>query len=228
MGQTLYYCCWCWCMGRQRYGDGSTPYAWLSNITLLPWLPGFPPQAFPTTISSLTSPQSVSPHSTGALALGLLHNPYTPAPSCCAFSGTCVPVWDMYRGSKDCLILIPFKLPQISCLTLSLKCFSSDSNNCSDVGIVPLLQFPHSRRASPVLLTLLFFPLVPLSYGVLSGSVYSFLLVSTPVCSQPVLYMHFCVWRCIPDVSVERGVLHIYLLLHHLVQTPSLSFKIFC
>ena len=67
------------------YGDGSTPYAWLSSIALLAWLPGFPPQAFPTTISSLTSPQPISPQSTAALALGLLHNPYTPAPSCCAF-----------------------------------------------------------------------------------------------------------------------------------------------
>ena len=61
---------------RERgYGDGSSPYAWLSSIALLPWLPGFPPQAFPTTISSLTSPRSVSPQSTAALALGLLHNP---------------------------------------------------------------------------------------------------------------------------------------------------------
>ena len=29
--------------------------------------------------------------------------------------------------------------------------------------------------------------------------------------------MHFCVWRCIPDVSVERDVVHIHLLLHHLL-----------
>ena len=56
-------------------GDGFTPCAWLSSITLLPWLPSFPPQAFPTTISSLTSPRSVSPQSTAVLALGLLHNP---------------------------------------------------------------------------------------------------------------------------------------------------------
>ena len=41
----------------------------------------------------------------------------------------------MYGCSKDCLILIPLKLPQISCFTLSLKCFSSDSDNCPDVGI---------------------------------------------------------------------------------------------
>ena len=57
---------------------------------------------------------------------------------------------------KDCLILIPFRLPQISCFTLSLKCFSSDSDNCRAVGIRPLLQFPHLSRAGPVLLTLLF------------------------------------------------------------------------
>jgi hypothetical protein len=40
--------------------------------------------------------------------------------------GTCVPVRGMYGCSKDCLILIPFRLPLISCFTLSLKCFSSD------------------------------------------------------------------------------------------------------
>ena len=29
---------------RERgYGDGSTPYVWLSSIALLPWLPAFPP-----------------------------------------------------------------------------------------------------------------------------------------------------------------------------------------
>ena len=83
----------------------------------------------------------------------------------------------MYGCSKDCLILIPFRLSQVSCFTLSLKCFSSDSDNCPVVGIRPLLQFPHPRRAGPVLLTLLFFPLVPLSYRVLRGSIYSFPLV---------------------------------------------------
>ena len=38
-----------------------------------------------------------------------------------------------------------------------------------------------------------------------------------PFCSQLVFCMHFCVWRCIPDVFVERDVLHIHLLLRHLV-----------
>ena len=36
-------------------------------------------------------------------------------------------------------------------------------------------------------------------------------------CSQLVFCMHFCVWKCIPDVSVEGDVLHVHLLLCHLV-----------
>ena len=40
-------------------------------------------------------------------------------------------VW--HGCGKDCLILIPFRLPQISCFTLSLKCFSSDSDRKSVV-----------------------------------------------------------------------------------------------
>ena len=59
--------------GERGYGDGSTPYEQLSGVTFL-WLPGFPPQAFPTRISSLTAPCSISPQSTFALALGLLYN----------------------------------------------------------------------------------------------------------------------------------------------------------
>ena len=74
------------------------------------------------------------------------------------------------------LILIPFRLPQINCFTLSLKCFSSDPDNCPNVVTVYLLQFSHPWRAGPVLLTLLFFPwfLHPIKF---SGSIYSFLLV---------------------------------------------------
>ena len=78
---------------------------------------------------------------------------------------------------KDCLILIPFRLPQISCFTLSLKCFSSDSDNCPDVRIRPLLQLPYQLRAGPVLLTLLFFPIVPSSYRAFHGSIYYFPLL---------------------------------------------------
>ena len=64
-------------------------------------------------------------------------------------------------------VLIPFRLPQISCFTLSLKCFSSNPDSCPDAGIRPLLQFPHPLRAGSGVLTLPFFPLVPSSYQVL-------------------------------------------------------------
>ena len=80
----------------------------------------------------------------------------------------------IYGCVKDCLILIPFRLPQSSCFILSLKYLFSDSDNCPPVGIRPLLLFPHPPSAGPVLLTLLFFPLVPLSYQVLHGSLQSF------------------------------------------------------
>ena len=55
------------------------------------------------------------------------------------------------------------------------------------------LQFPCQPRAGPVLLTLLFFPLVPLSYRVLCGFIYSFPLVrySFPL-SAGVLHALLC------------------------------------
>lgn len=175
------------------YGDGSTPYAGLTGIALLPRLLGFPSQAFPPTISSLTSPRSVFSQSTAALTLGLLHNPSTPASSRCTFQGTSVPVWGIHGCGKDCLILIPFRVAQISCFTLSLKCFSSASDNCPDVGIGPLLQFPSSSRAGPVPLTLLFFP--PGSF-ILPTDVVLYILFhwsGTPAHSQVVFCMHFSV-----------------------------------
>ena len=55
--------------------------------------------------------------------------------------------------------------------------FLPDSDSCPDVGIRSLLPFSHQLRAGPVLLTLLFFPLVPSSSWVLRGSIYSFPLV---------------------------------------------------
>ena len=146
------------CGKRESMMMAPPPYAWLSSITLLPHLPGFLPQAFPTTVSSLTSPWSISLQSTAALVLELLHNPYGPAPSHCTFQGTFVPVQDMYGCGKDYLILIPFRLSQICCFTLNLKYFSSDPNDCPDVGIGSLLRFPHLLRAGPVLVTLLFPP----------------------------------------------------------------------
>ena len=99
----------------------------------------------------------------------------------------------MYGCGKDCLILVSFRMPLISCFTLSLKCFSSDSDNCPAVHIGPLLQFPHRLRTGPALLAHLFFPLVPSSYRVLRGPIYSFPLVrySCPL-SAGVLHALLC------------------------------------
>ena len=62
-------------------------------------------------------------------------------------------------------------------LSNSLKCFSFVLNNCPDVGISPLLQFPHPPRAGLILPTLLFLSIFPLHYWVLLGSIYSFPVV---------------------------------------------------
>ena len=207
--------------GERGYGNGSTPYVWLSSIALLPWLPGFPPQALPTTISSFTSLWSVSLLSTAALTLGLLHNPLSPAPSHCPFQETHVPAQRMYGCGKDCLILIPVRLPQISCFTLSLKYFSSDSDNFPTVGIETLLQFPHPPRVGPVLLILLFFPIVPSSYRVLCGSICSFLQVrSSFMLSAGVLHALLCLnvysWcirgeRCTPQPPTPPPSFSLYM-----------------
>ena len=107
--------------------------------------------------------------------------------------------------SKYCLILIPFRLPQISCFALSPECFSSDSDSCPSVGIRALPQFPHPPRAGPVLLTVLFFPLVASSYRVFRGSVYSFPLVrySCPL-SAGVLHALLCLKVCSCCIGGER------------------------
>ena len=113
----------------------------------------------------------------------------------------------MYSCGKDCLILIPFSLPQISCFTLILKYFSSDPDTCPVVGIGPLFHFPNPLRAGSVLLRLLLFPPVPLSYRVLLVLYILFWWSGIPACSQQVLCKISCVWRCIPDILMERDVL---------------------
>ena len=102
------------------------------------------------------SPLAAFLQSIAALAQGLFLNPYAPGLSCCA-KGTCVPVQGTYCCSKGCLILIPFKLPQMSCLTLSLKCFSSDPDNCPNVRVRSPTSVPPltKRKSSPTNTTVL-------------------------------------------------------------------------
>ena len=103
----------------------------------------------------------------------------------------------MYGCGNGCLILSPFRLPQISCFTLSLKCFSSDPDNCPDVGIRPLLQLPHPLRAGPVLLKLLFFLLLSFAWFCIFFSTGQVLLSALSWCSA--------------YTSVSEGVFLVYL-----------------
>ena len=90
--------------------------AWLSSTSishhnLLPHIPSIHLSAVNTSPRPGIASQSLNSSSQ------LLHLPGDP--------NSCRSV---YGCSKDCLILIPFRLlPQISYFTLSLKCFSSDS-----------------------------------------------------------------------------------------------------
>ena len=65
------------------------------------------------------------------------------------------------------------------------------------------------------------FPLVPPSYQVLRGSIYSSPLVrSSCLLSAAVLHALLCL-KVYPDVSVERDVLHVHLFHSHLVFTDT-------
>ena len=162
------------------------------SIALLPWLPGFPPQAFPTTISALTSPQSISPQSTASLNSSCSH---------CPFQETQVPAQHMYGCSQDCLSLIPFRLPQISCFTLSLKCFFSDSDSCPPVGIRPpaSVPLPTKGRSSPT--NTLVFP--PKSF-ILPSFAWVYIFFST---GQVLLSALHCCSEC---TSGSEGVFPMY------------------
>ena len=73
----------------------------------------------------------------------------------------------MYDCGKDCLILIPFRLPQIRCFTCSLKCFSSDSRQLPRYGDqIPASVLPPTKGRCSTTNTPVFL-LVPSSYLVL-------------------------------------------------------------
>ena len=72
---SLLFSCRCWRVGSEKLWWWLHPLRVTQQYGLLPWLPGFPPQKFSTTVSSLTSPRSTSLQSTAAFALGWLHNP---------------------------------------------------------------------------------------------------------------------------------------------------------
>ena len=134
---------------------------------------------------------------TPALALGLLHNPQTPVPSHCTFQETRIPVRGTYGCGKDCLILLPFRLPQLSCFTLSLNVSPplirqlSPRGDQTPASVPPPAEGRCSPTNTPV------FPPAPSSYRVLRGSIYSFPLVRSPcLLSAGVLHALLCLRVC--------------------------------
>ena len=116
-------------------------------------------------------------------------------------------------------------LARIVWFSFLLGCYRS-AVSLSALNVSPLTQTiapmwgldpcPHPLRAGPVLLILLFFPqfLHPTKFCMV---LYILCHWSGP---QLVFCKHFCVWRCISDVSMERDVLHVHLLLCRLVLSP--------
>ena len=152
---SLLFGCQCWRVGRERLGDGSPPRvtqqyhlvsmaAWLSSTGVshhhLPHIPLICLSAVNSSPRPGIAPQSLNSSSQ-----------LLPLPGDLCVSRVCMAV-------ARTAILIPFRPPEISCFTLSLKCFSSDSDNCPCVGIGPLFQFPYPLKEGPLLLTLPFSP----------------------------------------------------------------------
>ena len=197
--------------GERGYGDGSIPCAWLSisHHSLLPHITSFisPQQPLPWDCSTI--PKRQLPAIAPSRGLGSL-------PTVCMAAAQTV--WfSFYLGchgstiSHSALHVSP--LTQTIALLWGLDpCFSSPTHQ----GQVQSYQ--HSCF-SPQFLHPMEFCVVLYILFCWSGP---------PVCSQLLFCMHFCVWRCIPDVSKERDVLHIHLLIHHLVPPKSDFFKNSC
>ena len=92
-------------------------------------------------------------------------------------------------------------------------------------GADPYFRSPTHRGWSDPSIT----PVFPPSFFILLSFVWFYIFFTagqvTPVCPQMLFCMHFCVWRCIPDVSVQRDILHAHLLIRHLVPFQERFFK---
>ena len=204
--------------GERGSGDGSTPYTWLSRIALLPWLLSFPPQAFPLTVCSLTSPQSVShslqqPSSWDYSTIPKLKLPAAaPSRGPSSLSRVCIAaaktVWfSFYLGCHRSAVTL-------SAFLLWLR----QLPQCGDwtpASVPP----PTKGRSSPTNT-----PVFPPTSFILPSFAWFYIFFP----SDQVLLSAFswysactCVWRYIPDVSMERDVLQVHLLLHHLVLSQS-------
>jgi len=148
MGHPLLFSCWYWHMGRVRLRWWLHPLHMTQQYRLASMAAWLSSTGISHQNCSLSCPLGPSP---GSQQQPLLWDcstiPILQLPVAAPSRGPASLFGGMYGCGKDCLILIPFTLSQISCFTLSLKCFSSDPDNCTGVGIRSLLQFFHPPRA---------------------------------------------------------------------------------
>ena len=162
------------------------------------------------------------------------HSQHQPSPwDCSTIPKVQPPVSAPYRGpasmSRVCIAVaktVSFSIhldchrSTVSLAAIMFLLWLRKLSKCGDwnpASVCPLTEGRSSPTNTPISPTS--------SFVLLSFLVLHILLhwPGTPVCSQLVFCMHLCVWRCIPDVPLERDVLHIHLLLHHFVPYP-LSF----
>ena len=129
----------------------------------------FPPQSPPSHPLNLSLPSQQQPSPWDCSTVPKLQVPAAaPSRGPATLSGVCT-------AAARAVILIPFRLPQISCFTLSLKCFSSDSQlpRCGDwtpASVPP----PTEGRSSPT-----HTPVFPPGSFLLLSFVWLYILFST-------------------------------------------------
>ena len=142
--------------GERGYNSGSSPCVWLSNSTCFHGSPVFLHRHSLLRLSSLPSPQSISPQPTAVLTLGLFSSPHALAPRPLAHLWTHVPVGTLRAPVQIvCVSLCPVcHRSAASASSDSLKCFPSvpidfpiggfpsGEGVSPDSGISPLLQLP--------------------------------------------------------------------------------------
>ena len=102
-------------------------------------------------------------------------------------------VQGMYGFGKDRLILIPLRLPQISCFPSTFNVSPLTQTIARMWGSEPCFSSPHPPRAGPVLLTLSFFPQFPHPTEFCMGLYILFCCSGSPLFSQRAFCMCFCV-----------------------------------
>ena len=200
--------------GKKGYRGNSTPCTWLSIVALPSWLLCFLPKAFPTAISFCTSPQPISLKSTADLTLGLSSIPKSQLPATVLSRGL-MSLSIVYMAMAYCL-----------CDSHSIQSVTDQLLHSPTASNASLSQTAAPMWGSDPCFSFLILQMQVQSCSLSSFSSYflcpaKFCMVlyiffwwsGTPAHSQLVFCNIFCVWKYIPDASVERDVLHVHLLL---------------